>query len=353
MPLYLEAWEEVLPTNAPSIASSNVPSASPSNVPSVAPSDKPSLPPSESPSNVPSVAPSDKPSLPPSESPSNVPSVAPSNVPSTSVAPSDVPSVAPSNVPSTSAAPSDEAQSNVPSASAAPSNVPSVAPSNVPSTSHVPTVSAAPSNVLSVAPSNVPSESHVPSVSAAPSCQGQLRTARNICLALDESSSVCYPYRTGCDNWRAMLSFSKTLVTALEAPDSNFSVVTFAYYVDIDQQLSPANATLNTLDNIVYARGSTNTHLGIDDCQSTLANSTVENTIVLISDGAPSSESAAYAAADTAEAAGTNIVSVFIGTESSGISFMETISSTNTVHLVSDFDDLPNIVGTVLTDVIC
>ena len=59
LPLYKEAWEEVLPTNAPSIASSNVPSASPSNVPS------------ESPSKVPSVA------------PSNVPSVAPSNVPTT------------------------------------------------------------------------------------------------------------------------------------------------------------------------------------------------------------------------------------------------------------------------------
>lgn len=67
LPLYKEAWEEVLPTNAPSIASSNVPSASPSNVPS------------ESPSKVPSVAPSNVPSV----APSNVPSVAPSNVPTT------------------------------------------------------------------------------------------------------------------------------------------------------------------------------------------------------------------------------------------------------------------------------
>jgi hypothetical protein len=328
LPLYLEAWEEVLPTNAPSIASSNVPSAAPSNVPSVAPSDKPSLSPSEfpsnvpsaAPSNVPSAAPSDKPSLTPSESSSNVPSVAPSNVPSTSVAPS--------NVPSTSVAPSD---------------------------------------VPSVALSNVPSESHVPSVSAAPSCQGQLTTARNICFALDESGSVCpfgssdlatYP-NAECKNFWDQLNFSKSLVTALEATDTKYSVVTFATSATVDQQLSPADATLTTLDNIVYSGGKTYTNLAIDACQGTLASSTVENTIVLMSDGMPYSQGATLAAADAAKAAGTNIVSVYISafdkvtSVSAKLAFMEQVSSTNTVHHASNFDDLPDIVDSVVTDVIC
>jgi len=356
LPLYLEAWEEVLPTNAPSIASSNVPSAAPSNVPSVAPSDKPSSLPSESPSNVPSESlsnvpsesPSDKPSLPPSESPSNVPSESPSNVPSTSAAPSDKPSLTPS-----------ESPSNVPSESPSdsPSNVPSVAPSNVPSTS------VAPSDVPSVALSNVPSESHVPSVSAAPSCQGQLRTARNICFALDESGSVCsyqfdlatYP-NAKCKNFWDQLNFSKSLVTTLEATDTNFSVVTFAGSATVDQQLAPAGTTLTTLDNIVYSGGNTYTHLGINACQGTLANSIVENTIVLISDGSPSSTSQALIAADVAKFHGTDIVSVFIGNplvHGSAISFMEQVSSTNTVHHASNFDDLPDIAESVLTNVIC
>ena len=382
LPLYLEAWEEVLPTNAPSIASSNVPSAAPSNVPSVAPSDKPSLTPSESPSNVPSESlsnvpsesPSDKPSLPPSESPSNVPSESPSNVPSTSAAPSDKPSLTPSESPSNvpSESPSDSpsnvpsvAPSNVPSTSVAPSDVSSESPSNVPSVplSNVPSTSAAPSDVPSVAPSNVPSESHVPSVSAAPSCQGQLRTARNICFALDESGSVCsyqfdlatYP-NAKCKNFWDQLNFSKSLVTALEATDTNFSVVTFAGSATVDQQLAPAGTTLTTLDNIVYSGGNTYTHLGINACQGTLANSIVENTIVLISDGSPSSTSQALIAADVAKFHGTDIVSVFIGNplvHGSAISFMEQVSSTNTVHHASNFDDLPDIAESVLTNVIC
>ena len=321
LPLYLEAWEEVLPTNAPSIASSNVPSAAPSNVPSVAPSDKPSSLPSESPSNVPSESPSDKPSLPPSESPSNAPSVAPSNVPSTSAAPSTVPSE---------------------------SHVPSVSASAAPSTSTVP----------SAAASNVPSES--PSkITPAPSCQVQLTTARNICFALDESGSICpsedpatYP-NAKCKNFATQLNFAKSLVTALEASVTNFSVVTFASSSTVDQQLSPAAVTLNTLDGIVYSGGGTWTWLAINDCQSTLANSTVENTIVLISDGFPHYESAALWEANAAKNAGTNIVSVYIGSVSRAISFMEQASSTNTAHMASNFDDLPNIVGSVLTDVSC
>jgi hypothetical protein len=164
--------------------------------------------------------------------------------------------------------------------------------------------------------------------------------------------TATYP-KAYCKNFWDQLNFSKSLVTALESSDTKYSVVTFAYYTDIDQQLSPADATLDTLDNIVYHGGATLTEKAIDACQSTLASSTVENTIVLISDGVPFSATAAYAAADAAKAAGTNIVSVYIGTSSSAINFMKQVSSTNTAHHAINFDDLPDIVDSVVTDVSC
>ena len=146
-PIYLQAWQEVLPTNAPSIASSDAPSLFPSNKPSLSPSiassDAPSsfpsnepsvsLPPSNVPSETPSSVPSDQPSasvsVPPSTVPSDKPSLSPSDQPSVSVSPSTVPSASPSQKPSTSFMPS-EPSSNKPSVSIAPSL--SLAPTNAP-----------------------------------------------------------------------------------------------------------------------------------------------------------------------------------------------------------------------------
>ena len=337
MPLYLEAWEEVLPTNAPSIASSNVPSESPSNVPSESPSDKPSLPPSESPSNVPS--------LPPSESPSDVPSESPSNVPSTSAAPST-------------------------------STSPSAAPSNVPSESHVPSVSSSesPSNVpsTSAAPSSTPPPSNAPSVSAAPSCQNQLnRDPINICLAIDTSFSICsYLYNNGrlycdsgpqlcCGNFVEEMDFAKSAVTALESPNTQYSVAVFDTNVKPTSQLqlSDAGTTLSTLDGIYYGVGATNHHLAIDACQSTFANSTIPNAILLITDGKSSDASFAIAAADAAKADGTEIIPVLVlsrlgYTLQETVDLMTTLSS-GTVLTANDFTDLTSTLGSLVTEVFC
>lgn len=136
-PIYLQAWQEVLPTNAPSIASSDAPSLFPSNKPSLSPSIPPSYVPSESPSIVPSESPSESPSTVPSDKPS----LSPSDQPSVSVSPSTVPSASPSQKPSTSFMPSQ-----LPSM--VPSNKPSlsISPSNVPSMSLAPTLTPRPTN---------------------------------------------------------------------------------------------------------------------------------------------------------------------------------------------------------------
>ena len=156
-PIYLEAWQEVLPTNAPSIAPSDAPSSFPSNKPSLSPSIPPSTVPSASPSNVPSASPSNIPSAFPSETPSMSPSGQPSVSVSPSTVPSDKPSLSPSDQPSVSVSPStvpSASPSQKPSTSFMPSQLPSIVPSNKPS--------------LSIAPSNVPSMSLAPTLTPRP-----------------------------------------------------------------------------------------------------------------------------------------------------------------------------------------
>ncbi len=302
-PLYEEAWEELLPTNAPSIASSNVPSSSPS------------LSPSESPSHVPSEVPSDKPSL----SPSNVPSSSPSLSPSES----------PSNVPSSSNAPSES-------------------------------------------PSNVPSTSNVPSVSTAPSCQNRLnRGPINICLAIDRSTSICWDdcdlgesNQYCCTNFKEQVDFARLAVTALESSSTQYSVAAFASVVKSKYsqlQLSDAGTTLSTLDSMKRGIGVTNHHLAIDACQSTFASSDPAdtNTILLITDGISTDKPSATASATAAKDAGTNILPVLITSRlgsqelvQEAINLMTTLSS-GTVLTANDFADLPNIVESLATEVIC
>ena len=172
-PIYLQAWQEVLPTNAPSIASSDAPSLFPSYKPSLSiaptiasttspsfmPSTSPSYVPSESLSGKPSLSPSDQPSvsLSPSTVPSDKPSLSPSDQPSVSVSPSTVPSASPSDKPSLSPSESSSespssSSSSEPSISVSPSTVPSASPSQKPSTSFMPSISLAPTIPATNAP---------------------------------------------------------------------------------------------------------------------------------------------------------------------------------------------------------
>jgi uncharacterized protein with von Willebrand factor type A (vWA) domain len=157
----------------------------------------------------------------------------------------------------------------------------------------------------------------------------------------------------------AEIDFAKSLVTALESSDTKYSVVTFSQASTIEQQLSAADATLITFDYIYYNGGGTYTDRAINDCQSTFASSDPadKNTIVLITDGISSDKDLATAAATSAKGEGTNIVPVYISlypiTEQTSVDFLKQLSSTDTVVKVNDFDDLPSIFDSVLTEVAC
>jgi hypothetical protein len=155
------------------------------------------------------------------------------------------------------------------------------------------------------------------------------------------------------------IDFAKSAVTALESPNTQYSVAVFDTYVKLTSQLqlSDAGATLSTLDGISYGVGSTNHHLAIDACQSTFANSTIPNAILLITDGISTNAAAAIAAADAAKADGTEIIPVLVLSRlgsrvQEAVDLMTTLSS-GTVLTANDFTDLTSTLGSVVTEVFC
>ena len=328
-PIYLQAWQEVLPTNAPSI--SVAPSSSPSYKPSL--SIAPSNVPSKAPSNVPSESPVARPSLSPSASVK--PSLSPSDQPSVSVFPSTsiMPSKPPSNAPSTA-----------PSASQKPSTSPVFMPSGNPS--DMPSLSIAPST------SSAPSVSNAPSYSW---CQ----QPKSVCIALDGSSSVWF------DGWDLEVAFATDLVTALQGENGiEFSVVQFHDTATIESNLASATDTLSTLSNLTYARETTNTAEGINKCQETLDLSDPgrQNIMAFISDGMPyvpgqlgsQSEAQARDAAAIAKNKGTHIVTLFINDNyyPSALDLMKDISSVGEVTYSQGFNALDGLVETFASEVV-
>ena len=162
-------------------------------------------------------------------------------------------------------------------------------------------------------------------------------------------------------NFAEEIDFAKSAVTALESSNTQYSVAVFDTDIKPTSQLqlSDAGATLSTLDGIWNKGGSTYHNLAIDACQSTFASSDPAdtNTILLITDGISTNAPAAIAAADAAKADGTNILPVLVLSRlgsrvQEAVDLMTTLSS-GTVLTANDFPDLPDILGSVVNEVVC
>jgi len=202
----------------------------------------------------------------------------------------------------------------------------------------------------------------------------------SVCIALDESGSVCSigqpnqcaqladwngqgnnqcDYANNCPSFNAITKdFTKTLIQGLDAVSDNseFSIVTFGRHATVDAALSPANVALDTVDELVYSGGWTNTQAAIMKCREQLDDAPAENlkVLVLITDGLPTNNRAdrpkgncnickgeTISEANIAKDNDITLISVGVGSVSFDQDFLKEIASDDSSYIaVTDYDDL-------------
>merc|ERR1712003_364003 len=260
------------------------------------------------------------------QSPTNRPTEVPTSTPSStpSVNPTSTPSMSPTNNPTDAPTP---APTSPPTAS--PSSTPSINPTSTPSTN--PTSN--PTNTPSDSPSEVPTPCPLDEcgVCNGPGkiacCDGRKVCDKNecpisrpisVCIALDESGSVCSigspnlcedlatqagntnnscDYENNCPNFNDdTKEFANTLITGLDAVtlSSDFSVVSFARFADKDTPLTSAINAIDTINNLEYSGGWTNTQAAINECRLELQNAPADHLkfLVIVTDGLPTNNRA-------------------------------------------------------------
>jgi len=270
-----------------------------------------------------------------------------------------------------------------------PSSHPSEEPHSNPSSS--PTTP--PTQQPSLTPTMLPTSSLVPTSSPTekPTCDESYDDF-NMCIAIDTSGSVCnqgtgnyciacepdeicndigMDKATCCNNFLDVVEFAKNMVIALESiPNTNqsYSVVGFstnATTVD-GETLTTPDLALEALDRLIYTGGKTNHADAINACRESIASSPLgnldrTNTILLITDGAPSEpaglpQDAAEEAADAAKADGVFIIPVYIVPKFTAYipsPYLHGISSDGVVFDVDDFTILDSLRGSLLDTVSC
>ena len=270
--------------------------------------------------------------------------------------------------------------------SQSPSVVPSFWPSLPPSAQPSLSPSSLPSSVPSLDPSGAPS--FIPSTSQLPTCSPAVDV--NVCIAIDDSGSICSPTQTckKCDQFPLESScdccdtsafsnlcckaftqatvFADKILNGIEAAGfasqlKQYSAVQFSQDATIIQ-----NLTTNVMDatasisSYKYKGGGTNTEGAIDRCRDLLTGEQ-NAVIVLITDGRPTrcldgngeptakknkcagDRSAQEAAENAASSAATSTASV------SGISIIP-VSVLNDAAAVADLDKLARCAGQDATE---
>lgn len=185
-----------------------------------------------------------------------------------------------------------------------------------------------------------------------------------LCLQCDDCNSGGEKATICCPNFANMLKFTRDLITSLgELPtDQDFSFVHFASNVEVASTLDSAKQAVKTLNQLKYTGGKTNLVGAIDSCQTTLANSPLDRTnlMLIITDGAPSvpedPAAKATAAATDAKTAGTFIIPVLIEEPSYQTAekrFLENNISSDGQVFVADFDGLSSLQDVLFEQVTC
>ncbi|KAL3798986.1 hypothetical protein HJC23_005125 [Cyclotella cryptica] len=209
----------------------------------------------------------------------------------------------------------------------------------------------------------------------------------NLCLALDNSGSICgfgiddclfcepalfcsnlfsfLPPDTCCNNYADIIEFSKLMVLALDQFDAekSFSVVQFATNAQLISNLATANDALDVLDNVRYTGGSTDFSDPIRLCQQSFESSSDpgrRNFIMLITDGLPATTTpdpvlVAQEEADIAKNNGTFIIPIFISeyNDPYALAFMSALSSDGQVFDVTGFASLDTLKDRLIEQVSC
>jgi len=207
----------------------------------------------------------------------------------------------------------------------------------------------------------------------------------SVCIALDESGSVCSigspnqcdqlaagipssncDYENNCPSFNNdTKDFARTLITGLDAvAESSFSVVTFARYANKDIGLTSAISAVNTVDNIHYSGGWTNTQAAIEECRRELENAPEDHLkfLVMVTDGLPTNNKAdkpqgsdctscynqAVSEATIAKDDDVTIIAVGVGSVSFDDALLLDIASdSNHVFSVTDYDQLDTVIDGV------
>ena len=212
----------------------------------------------------------------------------------------------------------------------------------------------------------------------------------NLCIALDNSGSVCnigiseclfcepsflcqnlfsfIPKEQCCQNYIDMMNFSKLMVFALDQFEgsSSFSVVQFATSAQLVSGLASADETMAVLDSIRFTGGTTDHADAIRQCQNSFSMSdpNKQNFIMLITDGLPSvtypfpgisPEIVAEEEAAIAKRDGTVIIPIFIADDYNAYaeSFMSSLSSDGQFFDVTGFQSLDTLKDRLVEQVSC
>ena len=166
-----------------------------------------------------------------------------------------------------------------------------------------------------------------------------------------------------CPNWETVKDFTIAISSGLDGAISTIgeSVVRFSTDATVVNQLSwTSQDTIDAVDGLVYTGGYTHHQEALLDCQTTLADSTVPNFILLITDGTPTRPEndpwgAGQTAATTVKNEGTIILPVFISDNPSQneTDYLKSISSNDTVQVFSSFNDMNKDIAGVLVESMC
>jgi len=197
----------------------------------------------------------------------------------------------------------------------------------------------------------------------------------SICIALDESASVCDKkalYGIGCPNWDSVKNFTKTLISELHesTEDSEFGIVSFEQSVKLHTELTYAEDASQKVDEIIYTGGPTNTQGAIEECRNVLKEVSDERFkyIFLVTDGFPTVDSTdkkyegegectscnadATEQAELAKKADITFVTVEVETKETDGSLLEELASDAVNYFkVGSFDDLYSSVQAIVNRV--
>ena len=183
--------------------------------------------------------------------------------------------------------------------------------------------------------------------------------ALELALVVDESLSV------GRDELALQRGFTKGVVDGLpfgpnEPTQARGTVVAFATSTELRTPLSPDANAIKVAIDAPRIFGNTNLTGGIDTAQASLtgvgSNPSVQDAMLIVTDGAPNDETNAAAAAANARAAGTIIFVVGVDTSLSAETFLrDDIASPpfsaapedQTAFFVSDFSQLGTVIDSI------